>query len=201
LSRYRVRRVFSPLVSLLASMFAKAGLKPDHVTAMSLLVTALSSLFLALGFPFVYGVLLFTSGLLDGVDGSLARLTGASSAWGGFLDSLSDRYADVIALLGFLFWDEARRFKLFLPFELWVALAVAGFLMVSYVRSRGEQAGIPLDIGLAARSERLLILSSSSMLYPVVYSSPCLGLIACCVLAHLTALYRFVFATVKLKKE
>jgi len=199
LSKYRVRRLFQPLVSSLALLFARIGLRPNHVTVASLITTVFASVSLALDLPLMYGILLFTSGLLDGVDGALARLTGSSSSWGGFLDSLSDRYADVIAIIGFLFWKEMKGFKLLFPVELWVALAVAGFLMVSYVRSEGEGVGVPLDVGLAARSERLLILSTSSMLYPLAWFSPCLGLIVCCVLAHLTAIYRFVFASVKLK--
>ncbi|MEM1512300.1 MAG: CDP-alcohol phosphatidyltransferase family protein [Candidatus Jordarchaeales archaeon] len=201
MSKYRVRRFFRPAVYRVASICAKAGLSPNHITLASLAVSIIASLLLALGLPVLYGLLVFTSGFLDGVDGALARLTGRVTLRGGLLDSMSDRYSDVAVLLGFAFWKEAESFSLVFPVSVWVALAVAGFIMVSYVRARGEAVGVPLDVGFAARSERLLILSASSLIYPFFWQAPLLGLVFCCVASHLTAAYRFVVGSVKLKSK
>ncbi|MEM4447548.1 MAG: CDP-alcohol phosphatidyltransferase family protein [Candidatus Jordarchaeales archaeon] len=199
MSKYRVRRFFRPAVYWVAGVCANAGLSPNQVTLASLLSSLLASLLLALGHPVVYGLLVFLSGFLDGVDGALARLTGKVTIFGGLFDSLADRYSDVVAVIGFVFWREADGFHLVLPTDVWAVLAAAGFLMVSYVRARGEVEGVQLDVGLAARSERLLILSISSLLYPVHPYTPMVGLVVCCVASHLTAAYRVAVGLVKLK--
>ncbi len=201
MSKFRVRRVFRPAVCYTASLLAKAGVKPNHVTLASLALALMASVSLSQGFPVLYGLLLFTSGFLDGVDGALARLTGEATPQGGLLDSLCDRYSDIIALSGFLFWKEGGYFKFVVPVWFWVTLAIAGFLMVSYVRVKGEALGVSLDVGFAARSERLLILSASSLLYPLLSQAPVIGLALTCVASHLTATYRFLVGAVKLKSN
>jgi len=200
-SRYRIRRVFRPLVLRLARAFAKIGFTPNQVTILALILSVSAFFTLSLGFPVLYGVLVFSSGLLDGVDGALAKITGSASSKGGFLDSLTDRYSDVVVLLGFLFWDDASSFYFLLPFNLWVVISVAGFLMVSYVRSKGESYGLDLDRGIAARSERLLIISLSSILYLVDGEFPMYGLIFAGILANLTALYRVAIAVRDLRRK
>lgn len=199
MSKYRVRRLFRPAVNRVAGLCASAGLSPNQVTLASLLSSLLASLLLALGHPVLYGLLIFLSGFLDGVDGALARLTGKATPFGGFFDSLADRYSDFAAVAGFVFWREADSFHFVLPTDAWAVLAVAGFLMVSYVRARGDVEGVQLDVGFAARSERLLILSISSILHPVHPCAPVVGLVVCCVASHLTAAYRFAVGVVKLK--
>ncbi|MBS7288415.1 MAG: CDP-alcohol phosphatidyltransferase family protein [Candidatus Freyarchaeota archaeon] len=201
MSRYRVRRVFRPAVYWVASLCARIGLSPNQVTLASLVAAIIASLFLALGFPTVYGLLVFLSGFLDGVDGALARITGRATPQGGLLDSVSDRYSDVAVLVGFAFWREAENFNFLFPVRVWVAFAVAGFLMVSYIRARGEAAGVQLDVGFAARSERLLMLSVSSLLYPFFRQAPLLGLVLSCAASHATAAYRFAAGSVRVKKH
>jgi len=201
LSKYRVRRFFRPAVYRAASICARAGLNPNHVTLASLFTSIIASFLLALGLPVLYGLLVFVSGFLDGVDGALARLTNRVTPRGGLLDSISDRYSDIALLFGFAFWRESEGFIFIFPVKVWVTLAVAGFIMVSYVRARGEAVGVPLDVGFAARSERLLILSVSSLLYPLSWQAPLLGLILCCIASHLTAAYRFAVGSVKLKNK
>ncbi|MHA1605274.1 MAG: CDP-alcohol phosphatidyltransferase family protein [Candidatus Freyarchaeota archaeon] len=200
-SRYRIRRIFRPLVLRLARAFAKIGFTPNQVTILALILSVSAFFTLSLGFPVLYGVLVFSSGLLDGVDGALAKITGSPSSKGGFLDSLTDRYSDVVVLLGFLFWGDASSFHFLLPFNLWVVISVVGFLMVSSVRSVGESYGLDLDRGIAARSERLLIISLFSILYLVDGEFPMYGLILAGILANLTALYRVAIAVRDLRRR
>lgn len=126
--------------------------------------------------------------LLDGVDGTLARMTNQITFFGGVLDSILDRYSDALLLVGFLFVYPGTMLFLWIPIQLWVMLAIIGFIMVSYARSRGERELIrDLDVGLGARTERLFILFIFSLLIMPLY-----GLIITVFISHATVLYRVI---------
>lgn len=198
-SKYRLRRIFRPVVLKIAKSFARIGFTPNQVTILALSFSLLAFVAIYLDFPILYGVLVFVSGLLDGVDGALAKITDSASPRGGFLDSITDRYSDLIIILGFLFWEESSNFYFLFPFNLWVVISIIGFIMVSYTRSRGESYGLNLDRGIAGRSERLFILSLCSILYLFDNEFPIYGLIIVGVLANLTAFYRILIALKNLR--
>jgi archaetidylinositol phosphate synthase len=170
--------------------------------------------FLAAATPFLmldkeyvlFGLTIFFVGLMDGVDGAVARITKKSSRWGGFLDSLLDRFGDSIILISYLFNPMTAPLGneeiLFIQVRIWVCVAIAGSLMVSYIRAKSEATGVKeSDIGIAARSERLLILSITGILglfngYIVVY-----GLIIVAILANVTALQRLYHSCAIIRKK
>jgi len=92
--------------------------------------------------------------LADMLDGLLARVKGTTGAWGAFLDSTLDRIGDAAVFAGLTIWL-VRTGQQALA---WVALfcLVAG-MMVSYAKARAEGLGIPCNVGVAERTERLLI--------------------------------------------
>ncbi|MEM3526351.1 MAG: CDP-alcohol phosphatidyltransferase family protein [Candidatus Jordarchaeaceae archaeon] len=198
-SKYRIRRIFRPVVFKMAKAFERIGFTPNQVTILGLIFSLFAFVAISLGFPILYGVLVFISGLLDGVDGALSKITGQASSRGGFLDSITDRYSDFVLLLGFLFWEEGSNFKFLLPFNLWVVVSLVGFIMVSYTRSRGESYCLDLDIGIAGRSERLFILSVFSILHLFNTAFPIYGLVVAGILANLTAIYRIAVALKNLR--
>ncbi|MFX1319068.1 MAG: CDP-alcohol phosphatidyltransferase family protein [Promethearchaeota archaeon] len=192
-SRFRLRRVFGPLVRFLARGFIRLNISPNWISAMAFFFACVATLFLILyQWVIIYGLLVFVAGLLDGVDGEVARQTDRASQAGGFLDSVLDRLADVIVLVPFLWLPN--------PFPewglswWWVTTAIIGVILVSYARSRAQAAGVTdTDVGLAARSERLFILVLASLLSffypPILY----LGLIVVAILSHLTVVYRVLY--------
>jgi phosphatidylglycerophosphate synthase len=147
----------------------------------------------------VYGLLVFVAGLLDGIDGEVARQTNRASRVGGFLDSMLDRLADVVVLLPFLWLPNP--FPQWGPSWWWVTTAIIGVILVSYARSRAQAAGvIDTDVGLAARSERLFILVVTSFLAYVFPPILHLGLILVAILSHLTVVYRVIYYRHQLDK-
>ncbi len=192
-SRFRLRRVFSPLVRLLARGFIRLRFSPNRISVLAFLFACLAALLLTLyHWVIVFGLLVFVAGLLDGVDGEVARQTHQVSLAGGFLDSMLDRVADVVVLLPFLWLPNP--FPQWGPSWWWVTVAVVGVILVSYSRSRAQAAGVTdTDVGLAARSERLFILVVTSFLAffypPILY----LGLILVAILSHLTVMYRVLY--------
>jgi CDP-diacylglycerol--glycerol-3-phosphate 3-phosphatidyltransferase len=100
------------------------------------------------------------AGTLDILDGALARVSGQVSPFGAFLDSVLDRYSDLLVLAGIVFLF-ARLGRL----EALIAalLAVIGTVMVSYTRARAESVGVECRVGLMERGERMLVLIAGAL--------------------------------------
>ena len=186
-SRFRLRKVFRGPVQFVAKPFIRMNVHPNTVTYLSLLFAFIGSMILILtGNELIFGILVFSVGFLDGVDGAVARASGKSSTVGAFTDSLIDKAAEALLILGI-----AIRFSniaLFgLNMDVWAFLCLFGWIMTSYARSRAETMGVTdLDIGLGARSERLFILFLFSIFYLANW-----GLIVVTIIGLGTAVYRF----------
>jgi CDP-diacylglycerol--glycerol-3-phosphate 3-phosphatidyltransferase len=185
--------VFGPLVRLLAHGFIRLRISANWISGLAFFFACLAVLLLTVyHWVIAYGLLVFVTGLLDGVDGEVARQTDRASPAGGFLDSVLDRLADVVVLLPFLWLPNP--FPQWGPSWWWVTTALIGVILVSYARSRAQAAGVTdTDVGLAARSERLFILVVASFLAylypPLLY----LGLVGVAILSHLTVVYRILY--------
>jgi CDP-diacylglycerol--glycerol-3-phosphate 3-phosphatidyltransferase len=110
------------------------------------------------------------AGVLDILDGSLARVSGRVSPFGAFLDSVLDRYSDLLVLAGlvFLFARLGR-----LDAVVAVLLALIGTVMVSYTRARAESVDVECRVGFMERGERMLVLIAGAffdLLVPAVWA-------------------------------
>jgi Phosphatidylglycerophosphate synthase len=148
---------FTPLAKLLA----KLHVTPNMVTlCSSVIITAISLGMLARGNLFWGGITVGLVLLADSVDGTLARLTGMTSKFGAFLDSSMDRITDGIVFGSVLWWTVTG-----LP-EGWIRTValVSGIVCmtaigtVPYVRARAESLGVIAKVGLAERTDRLVIM-------------------------------------------
>jgi archaetidylinositol phosphate synthase len=182
----------------------RLGLTPNMITAIGLVFAFLAALAYAewQGRPLflvLAAVLLLLSGFCDALDGVVARLYVQATVFGGFLDSLLDRYADAAVYVGIIvgfyrgLWD-----------LLWGLIAIVGSLLVSYSRARAEAAGIKMEsIGLAERAERILILLAASLV--ALFWQPAtvmnIGIILLAVLSNLTVLQRSLYVYGKSKKK
>lgn len=185
-SKFRVRGIFRGLVLLIARPFARAGVSPDSITYVSLLFALFAFISLPLThFQQLFGILIFITGLLDGVDGAVARMNDAATKAGGLTDSVIDKVAETLILAGIaLAFPNTTIFGL--SVSMWALLAVFGWLLTSYTRARAEGLGVSdLDIGLGGRSERLLTLVIFSLAGFVIY-----GLVVVTIMGLCTAAYR-----------
>jgi phosphatidylglycerophosphate synthase len=185
-SKFRVRGIFRGLVLGIARPLARTGTSPDSVTYVSLLFALFAFISLPLTqFQLLFGVLVFITGLLDGVDGAVARLNESSSRSGGLTDSVIDKVAETLILAGIALAFPATTL-IGLSISMWALIAVFGWLMTSYTRARAESLGVTdLDIGLGGRSERLLTLVLFSLIGLVTW-----GLIVVALMGLCTAAYR-----------
>jgi len=130
----------------------KLGLTPDFYNFAGLLLGLLSGVFIALGDLALGGWAILFGGVCDILDGRIARLTGVASAYGDFIDSTFDRFVEVFAFLGFVVFFRHDMYGPFLA-----SAAMAGSLIVSYARARGEVHGVDCAGGLMQRAERLVL--------------------------------------------
>jgi CDP-diacylglycerol--glycerol-3-phosphate 3-phosphatidyltransferase len=141
-----------PYRMLLAGAY-RAGLKPWHLTLLGLGTNVWVGVLLLRGDRLLPGLLLIPAGILDVLDGAVARLRGEESRFGAFLDSVLDRVSDMI-LFGCLYWSLAGQGQ---RLEAGLALATMVIaLSVSHIRAEAEAVGIPLSEGLFQRLERYL---------------------------------------------
>lgn len=151
LARARISRVLDPI----GARLARTGLSPDVVTVVGTLgVVAGSVGLVARGYLLLGALVVTVSVLTDMLDGAIARARGRPSKWGAFLDSTMDRIADGAAFGSLAFWlatsgrEGAAALAMF--------CLIAG-VIVSYAKARAEGLGLRCDVGIAERSERLII--------------------------------------------
>jgi len=178
LLRVRFKGVLDPIGAFLN----KIGLTPNAMTLMGLAGHIGAAYLLARGEMVWGGVAVMVMGPFDALDGTMARLRGKTSRFGGFLDSVVDRYAELFLLGGLLFYYSGQ--QLWLPVML-VYAAAAGSVMVSYTRSRGETADFKVTAGLMTRVERYIVIVLS-----LLFNRPIIALWILAILGNLTALQR-----------
>src|SRR6516164_9806562 len=148
-----LRPALTRLLTPVADALARTPVTPIAITGTAGVVAGALWLF-PTGHLFA-GTMVCTGFVLaDMLDGLLARVKGTTGAWGAFLDSTLDRIGDAAVFAGLTIWL-VRTGQQGLA---WVALfcLVAG-MMVSYAKARAEGLGIPCNVGVAERAERLLI--------------------------------------------
>jgi len=185
-SRYVNRRISNPVAKLLA----RTRITPNQMSWIAFGLAALSFLSFIYNWNIAAGLLAQLSSIIDGVDGSLARLKGMSSAFGGFLDSILDRYADILIMLGLTIWSALNEVY---P-HIWLVgfLSITGTLGVSYSRARvSAELRHHFDRGflsLASRDIRLLIVMIGAIIGQSYFC-----LISIAVLTHLVIISRLIF--------
>jgi CDP-diacylglycerol---glycerol-3-phosphate 3-phosphatidyltransferase len=172
-------RFFTPV----ADRLLRWGVSPDAVTITGTVVVVLAALLLLPTGHLLAGSLVITVFVLtDSLDGVMARRAGRSGAWGAFLDSTLDRFADAAIFLGLTLWFSGRDDAIG-DWGLGLALAclVLGSI-VPYARARAEGLGMTAKVGIAERADRLVAVLVAIFLVgvglPAVVLVVVLGLLA-----------------------
>lgn len=173
-------------VKPIARLFNKVN--PNTMTILALVFCIGAGLYFANGKPIAAGILLMIGGFFDILDGAVARENGRVTAFGGVLDSVSDRYADAAVFIGIM-WGG---YSAILPYieNDWIvsAIALVGSLLVSYSRARAEAAGTgKLAIGVAERAERMILIILGAFTGLLNW-----GVLIVAVISHLTVLQRMI---------
>jgi len=146
------RGILAPVVRLAIALH----LTPNTITVIGLIITIVASALVAGGWLLIGAAVLTAGSLLDAVDGALARAQGGGTAFGGFLDSTLDRASEAILFVGIATWFLVALDEPMLP-VLAVLVALTASFLVSYARAKAEAIGLDASVGLAPRTERLVL--------------------------------------------
>jgi CDP-diacylglycerol--glycerol-3-phosphate 3-phosphatidyltransferase len=164
--------------------FARMGVPPNLLTFIGFAFNGLAAYLFAYGYFRWAGITIIFAAIFDLTDGPVARLTHRVTAFGGFFDSVLDRYSDLGLLIGLLvYYGRIGRF--------WYVVLVAGVMigavMTSYSRARAENLIKSCKVGFLERPERIVLLIIGAMFDRM---APVLWVIF--VLSNLTVIHRVV---------
>ncbi len=195
----KLKKQFEETVTVFVKPLGGLGITPNHLTVLGIVLAGVTA-YMYTKVPRNRNYLLYAagmfivSGFIDAIDGVLARSTGKVTRFGGFFDSVADRYSDAIVYCGIIAAGLCN---------LWAGLlALFGSMLVSYSRARAEMEGVNMaGVGLAERAERMIFLAlctTAAFWYPVALNY---GIIILAVLAHLTVLQRSLHFKKEIEKN
>lgn len=178
-----LRLVFRGVLEGIGSFLNGLGIKPNVITYLGLIGNFTAAILIGWGRLSLGGIVAMFVGPLDALDGTMARLRGEDSRYGAFIDSVTDRYSEIVLYGGLLIY--------FLRMGAWlnvtlVFFAVTGSIMVSYIRARAEALQYSAKIGLLTRVERYVVLIPG-----IILGRPEISLWVLAILTHFTAFQRF----------
>jgi CDP-diacylglycerol--glycerol-3-phosphate 3-phosphatidyltransferase len=180
----QMRVTFKGVLDPIAAFLNRLGLMPNTVTILGLIGNTVGAILIALGQIQIGGVIVLMMGPIDALDGTMARLRGMAGKFGAFVDSVTDRYSELVIFMGLLYYFVQQGNQ---TAALLVYASAAGSVLVSYIRARSQSLGWDTKVGILTRMERYLVLAPALILnYPIV------GLWIIAILSNLTALQRII---------
>jgi CDP-diacylglycerol--glycerol-3-phosphate 3-phosphatidyltransferase len=182
-------RACGKLLNIIVRWLALSRINPNVLTFMGLVVNTIAAILFGYANSdnqarlFRYaGLVIIGSGFFDLVDGEVARATKRVTRFGGFFDSVIDRYSDASQFLGLLvFYARGERFV----YVVLAAFVMVSAIMVSYTRARAESLIGSCRVGFLERPERLVLVIIGALFNRM---APVLWLIA--VLSTITVIHR-----------
>ncbi|MBV8807721.1 MAG: CDP-alcohol phosphatidyltransferase family protein [Acidobacteriaceae bacterium] len=182
----------SKIIRLVVRMLALSKINPNVLTFLGLVINMVAGAFLAIGSFRTAGAVIIFAGLFDMVDGRVARATNQVTRFGGFFDSVLDRYSDLALLVGLLvYYGTINRPS----YVVLTAVVMTASVMISYTRTRAENIVPACKVGFLERPERIVLLIIGALFDRM---APVLWVIA--VLGNLTVIHRMIFTYQEAKR-
>lgn len=186
------------LLSAIVRRMAIARISPNVLTFLGLVINLIAACFFGYASAanqramfFYAGLVVFAAGFMDLVDGRVARASNRVTRFGGFFDSVVDRYSDVAIFFGLLvYYARVNRFF----YVVLVAVVMTGSVMVSYTRARAESLIGSCRVGFLERPERLVLVIIGAVFNRM---APVLWVLA--VFSNITVIHRIYYTWQKTK--
>jgi phosphatidylglycerophosphate synthase len=166
-SQQAIYSLLNPFIHL----FLKLGITPNMITSFGLILNVLAAIVLIYGaekgeryelsFVAYAGAIILFAGLMDMIDGRLARMGNMAKPSGALYDSVLDRYSESVMFLGICYYLISHDYFLS---SLFAFIAMIGSIMVSYTRARAEGLGVECSVGIMQRPERILLIGITAIL-------------------------------------
>jgi len=184
--------VSNKIIRWIVRALALSKINPNVLTFLGLVINIVAATFLAFGRFRTAGFVIIFAGLFDMVDGRVARATNQVTRFGGFFDSVLDRYSDLALLVGLLVYYGAINRP---SYVVLTAIVMTASVMISYTRTRAENIVPTCKVGFLERPERIVLLIIGALFDRM---APVLWVIA--VLGNLTVIHRMVFTYQEAKR-
>ena len=180
------------IIDQIVGALALSRIHPNVLTFLGLVINTVAAFLFAAGSFRWAGAVVILAGLFDMVDGRVARETNRVTRFGGFFDSVLDRYSDLALLMGLLvYYASIDRFF----YVVLTAIVMTGSVMVSYTRARAENTIPKCKVGFLERPERVVLLIIGALADRM---APVLWVIA--VLSNLTVIHRMIYTFQEAKR-
>lgn len=189
----RLRKIFQIPIEKTGIALHKLGVTPNFLTLTGVLGTIIGAYFVAVGQLPLGGAIIMLMGPIDFLDGAVARAKGEPTSFGAFVDSVSDRYIELI-IYGSLLWYFSSTDEMLAV--LLTFLAAGGSVLVSYVRARAQSLGYEAKVGILTRLERFVVIGPT-----IIFKVPMIGVAIVAVLANITAIQRIIFVSRHANKD
>jgi CDP-diacylglycerol--glycerol-3-phosphate 3-phosphatidyltransferase len=182
---YRIGQGGRYLWAKIVRAFAAAGINPNVLTAVGFGINVLAAYLFAYGYFRWAGAVVVLAAIFDLTDGPVARVTERVTPFGGFFDSVIDRYSDLLLLVGLIvYYGRIARFW----YVTLVAVAMIGAVMTSYTRARAENLIPKCKVGFLERPERIVLIIIGAFTDRM---APVLWVIT--IFSQLTVIHRIVY--------
>jgi len=182
---YRIGQAGRYLWAKIVRVFATARINPNVLTAVGLGINVFAAYLFAYGYFRWAGATVILAAIFDLTDGPVARVTERVTPFGGFFDSVVDRYSDLLLLIGLLvYYGRIMRFW----YVTLVAVAMIGAVMTSYTRARSENLIPKCKVGFLERPERIVLIiigALSNRMAPVLW--------VITIFSQLTVIHRIIY--------
>ncbi len=183
---------FGRIIQAIVSALALSRVHPNVLTFIGLLINIWAAVLFSYGRFLYAGLVVIGAGLFDMVDGRVARETNRVTRFGGFFDSVLDRYSDLALLVGLLvYYASINRFF----YVVLTAIVMTGTVLISYARARAENTIPRCKIGFLERPERVVLLIIGALANRM---APVLWVIA--VLSNITVISRIIYTWEETKR-
>src|SRR2546421_3557434 len=184
--------VFGSIIDLIVRWLALSRIHPNVLTFLGLMINSWAAFLLAAGRFQAAALVVIGAGVFDMVDGRVARETNRVTRFGGFFDSVLDRYSDLALFMGLLvYYASINRFF----YIVLTAIVMTGSVMVSYTRARAENTIPKCKVGFLERPERVVLIILGALFDRM---APVLWVIA--VLSNLTVVHRMIYTWQEAKR-
>ena len=187
-----IGKFFGAIIDRIVRWLALSRIHPNVLTFLGLVINICAACLFAAGSFLWAGVVVIAAGLFDMVDGRVARATAKVTRFGGFFDSVVDRYSDLALFMGLLvYYASINRFF----YIVLTAVVMTGSVMISYTRARAENAIPKCKVGFLERPERVVLIIIGALFNRM---APVLWVIA--VLSNLTVVHRMIYTWQEAKR-
>src|SRR5437016_2876464 len=180
-----IGRTSGKIINLIVGALALSRIHPNVLTFLGLVINTWAAFLFAAGRFRAAGLVVILAGVFDMVDGRVARETNRVTRFGGFFDSVIDRYSDLALFMGLLvYYASINRFF----YIVLTAIVMTGSVMVSYTRARAECTIPKCKVGFLERPERVVLIIIGAL-----FDRMAPGLWVIGVLSNLTVIHRMIY--------